>query len=90
PAERNPALIWEGGQGGTISHRVKGVMAACGIVGHRLHDLRHTAATYMLKNGIDIRTVQKILGHAAISTTTIYADVLTEMLKSEMSKLRFE
>jgi len=28
---------------------------------HRLHDLRHTVAAYMLKNGNDIRTVQKIL-----------------------------
>lgn len=90
PVKRDVGPVFAFEHADTYSHAVKEIIVSCGITDRRLHDLRHTAATYMLKNGIDIRTVQKILGHAAISTTTIYADVLIEVLKSEMSKLRFD
>ncbi|MFA5322816.1 MAG: tyrosine-type recombinase/integrase [Smithella sp.] len=56
----------------------------------RLHDLRHSAATYMLASGIDIRDVQSILGHAQISTTTIYADVLDGMKIKAINKMKIE
>lgn len=39
------------------------------------HKLRHTAATLMLQNGVDIRTLQEVLGHNSISTTEIYTHV---------------
>jgi integrase len=54
----------------------------------RFHDLRHTAATTMLANGIDLPTVQKILGHADIRTTQIYADVLQEQIARQMDKMK--
>ena len=38
----------------------------------RLHDLRHTSATLLLHNGVDVRTVCARLGHASLSTTMIY------------------
>ncbi|NLW51802.1 MAG: tyrosine recombinase XerC [Tissierellia bacterium] len=39
------------------------------------HKLRHTAATLMYKEGVDIRTLQKILGHSSVATTQIYTHV---------------
>lgn len=56
----------------------------------RLHDLRHSAATYMLASGIDVREVQAILGHSQISTTTIYADVLEAMKVKAIHKMKIE
>lgn len=56
----------------------------------RLHDLRHSAATYMLRSGIAMEVVQAILGHEHISTTRIYAHVLDDLKQREMQKMRIE
>ena len=39
------------------------------------HKLRHTAATLMLQNGVDVRTLQEVLGHDHLNTTQIYTHV---------------
>ncbi|MBM6936984.1 tyrosine recombinase XerC [Pseudoflavonifractor phocaeensis] len=45
------------------------------------HKLRHTAATLMLQNGVDVRTLQEVLGHENLNTTQIYTHVDSESMR---------
>ena len=46
------------------------------------HKLRHTAATLMLQNGVDVRTLQEVLGHDHLNTTQIYTHVDNDDLRA--------
>lgn len=68
----------------TAVHRlVKKHLLAAGLDASQFsaHKLRHTAATLMLSHGVDVKTVQEVLGHENLNTTQIYTHVESTELK---------
>ena len=55
-------------------------------MGLSVHKLRHTAATLMYQNGVDVRVLKEILGHENLNTTQIYTHVANQQIQDAMSK----
>lgn len=67
----------------TVKALVKKHLTAAGL-GQKhcsVHKLRHTAATLMYQNGVDVRTLKEVLGHENLDTTMIYTHVIDQNLK---------
>jgi integrase len=56
----------------TILNRITKVYQRAGLEPKGVHALRHTFATMSLRNGGDLKTIQELLGHSALQTTTLY------------------
>jgi len=70
----------------TVQHLVKTHLADIGLdKGYSTHKLRHTAATLMYQEGVDVRVLKDILGHENLSTTQIYTHVSSEQMKKAAS-----
>ena len=67
----------------TVHAMVKKRLAEAGIDAseYSAHKLRHTAATLMLQNGVDVRAVQEVLGHDHLNTTEIYTHIDNDALR---------
>jgi len=67
----------------TVHSLVKKHLLAAGLdsTKYSSHKLRHTAATLMLQNGVDVRTLQELLGHEHLNTTQIYTHVENSSLR---------
>lgn len=72
----------------TIHCLVKKHLQAAGLDADKYssHKLRHTAATLMLQNGVDVRTLQELLGHEHLNTTQIYTHIENSSLKEAAMK----
>ncbi|MDR1753972.1 MAG: tyrosine-type recombinase/integrase [Eubacterium sp.] len=54
-------------------------------MGFSVHKLRHTAATLMYQNGVDVRALKEVLGHESLDTTQIYTHVANEQIKQAIN-----
>ena len=50
------------------------------------HTIRHTIATHWLENGMDLKTIQMLLGHTSLATTTIYTHVSPKLKRAVYDK----
>ena len=65
----------------------KSLLLEAGVRDTRVHDGRHTAATLLMEQGADIRTVMEILGHSQMSVTKRYLHVSTPMAQEAMRRV---
>ena len=75
-------------EGRNIHTAYKAILKASGLPNVRLHDLRHTAATLLLSQGVSPRTIMETLGHSQISLTlNTYAHVMPELQQDAAEKM---
>ncbi|HEV2640235.1 MAG TPA: tyrosine-type recombinase/integrase [Actinocrinis sp.] len=65
----------------------KNLCKVAGVRDARLHDARHTAATLLLEQGVDIRVVQEILGHSTLAVTKKYTHVTSRLARDAAARM---
>ena len=71
-----------------MSREFRALLVSTGLPAIRFHDLRHTAATLLLAQGVDPRTIMETLGHSQISLTlNTYSHVLPALQVDAAAKL---
>lgn len=91
PNIKNEKALFLSSQNKRISNRrveqiIEEKLIKSGLAGYgfSVHKLRHTAATLMYQNGVDIRVLKEVLGHENLDTTQIYTHVSDEQIKKAM------
>jgi site-specific recombinase XerD len=71
-----------------LNRAIRAAAQSAGIDKHvSMHTLRHSFATHLLEQKVDIRVIQVLLGHKKLETTALYAQVATEILRQVISPL---
>ena len=72
---------------GNIRKAFEGARKRAGIVDFRFHDLRHTFASHLVMAGVDLKTVQELLGHKSFEMSLRYAHLSPEHKKAPLDIL---
>lgn len=78
------------GSNATVNKHLKDIlkMADCGDKGFTFHTARHTFASLLLQQGVQLSTIQRLLGHSNIQTTGIYAEITDDVIAGDLRKAR--
>jgi integrase len=71
----------------TVQKNIRAAMNAVGMQQYHLHDLRHSAASELINNGVDLYTVGAVLGHKDARSTQRYAHLKTDALVEAIGKI---
>jgi len=66
-----------------VQYILKKLSAKLGVKSFSPHMLRHSFATTLLANGVDLRSVQELLGHSSLASTQVYTHINLEQIKKE-------
>ena len=89
---RNPKsdYVFTSGRGcpfGDIKKSFSSALKRAGIEDFRFHDLRHTFGSHLVMQGVDLRTVQQVMGHKEIKMTMRYSHLTPEYVHEAMERL---
>ena len=72
-----------------VAYAWKRILKECDIPHKKFHSIRHTYASMLLKNGVDIETVAELMGHSAVSITQIYLHSTSSQKQNAVDKLNY-
>src|SRR3990172_647614 len=72
---------------GTSKTGFLSALRRAGIKDFRFHDLRHTFGSHMVMQGVDLKTVQQVMGHKDIKMTMRYSHLSPEYVQEAMERL---
>lgn len=72
-----------------VADKWKKILKNCNISHKKFHAIRHTYASMLLKNGVDIETVAELMGHTAVSITQIYLHSSESQKQNAVDKINY-